>query len=1037
MNAIARFFVENNKFTLVLSLAALLFGLSGLLTLTSESFPDVNIGTAIISTYYDGATASDIETKITKPLEEEIRRVKGLKKVKSLSQAGTSRIVTVVDIDNYEVEEVISDLQRAVDRATGLPQDLLAPPAFFEVKSEEFPVIELAVLGSNVGRLRDEAADLLKEELEDNKKISNVLFYGFRERRFNIFLNLELLKKNHVAINEVMMALQKRNITVPGGKLEKNVEQQLLRIESKALSAEELGEIIVRSNFAGQSVQIKDIARVEDSSEDIATLARYNGQPATILTISKKAGADIVDLSQEIKQKLEEFKQKYKGELDFIVFNDEGIRVGNRVDVLSSNAVVGLVLVVFFLLLFMPGWVGIVTSLSLPLAIMITVGMLPVMGMSINTITIIAMVIAIGMLVDNAVVISENFTRLREEGVDSKEAILQSIRDLWVPVSATAFTTIAAFMPMLVTSGVLGQFIRGIPIVVSLALLISLLESFFLLPARLNLIGNKVRVKKNDNTDKKDWFVDIVQPRFVALMAILIRFRYLVLIGFIGSLVLSIVLMAVANKLILFPADQTEIYLGRLELPQGSRIEVTDEVAADVMTQIKESLGSKLAHMIVRVGAAETDPMDPKGRMGAPVALIMMFVTDETKNNVPTNEVLADLREIKHSKLKRLSFEALVNGPPIGDPLDVTFRSNSEESLKEVSKRVVDYLSEINGVFDVKTDQVSGDDEVLIEMKYDLIARLGLTPFDVGSALRVAIAGQKIGDVNLKNREVDYFLRLRDEDRQDLNQLGQVKILDPVGNLISLSSLAEFKKQSGQADVKRYDFRRAITVTANINDEVVTSVEVNAKVEEFFGALKNDFKDVTLTFGGEGENTKESFQSLVKALVLSIVGIFALLVLIFRSYLRPFIILTTIPLGLVGFSIAFYLHDRPISFMALIGVIGLGGIIVNSGIVLISFIEQMRQESQLDLHEILAQASMIRLRAVVVTSLTTISGLLPTAYGIGGSDEFIIPLTMALAWGLTSGTILTLVWVPCAYAILEDITLLSKKSLRVVMPRLS
>lgn len=327
----------------------------------------------------------------------------------------------------------------------------------------------------------------------------------------------------------------------------------------------------------------------------------------------------------------------------------------------------------------------------------------------------------------------------------------------------------------------------------------------------------------------------------------------------------------------------------------------------------------------------------------------------------------------------------------------------------------------------MEVQDIYGDEEVFVDIDYEKADLLGLNVDTVGKAIRTAVSGKVISDVNLNNKEVDLVLRYQEPYRQDIADLSRVKVLGRNGHLVPLSSFVHFRKENGTPHIKRFDYKRSKTVTANIDTNVISSVEANALVKQEFAGLKQKYKDISLVFGGEEESTKESMESLWNALILSIVGIFALLVFLFNSYLRPLIILSTIPLGLVGFSVAFALHGRPISFLALIGVIGLGGIIVNSGIVLITFIDELRREMSFEFEDVLVKASGMRLRAVVVSSLTTISGLLPTAYGIGGSDAILVPMTLAMAWGLTSGTILTLVWVPCAYAILEDLQQYSRR----------
>ncbi len=1020
MNYLAQFFIKNYKFTLILTAMTVMFGITGTLSLKSESFPSVEIGAVVITTRYDGATAEDIETKITKPIEEEIQKVAGIKLVKSTSQAGFSTIVTEVDIDKYSVGKVIADLQRAVDRTNGLPEDLKEKPLFTEVKSDEFPVIELAIIGENQNRKRDIIADQLMEDLKDNKKVSTITKFGFNERQFNIYLQTSKLDQLHVSLQEVYQALAMRNITVPAGEIKGSKDQRLIRIDGKANSVEEIKKLVIRSNFSGQRILLGDVAVIRDDAEEATTISSHNGKPATFLVVTKKAGSDLIELAAEVDSVLLEYKKKYEPEFDFQIFSNEGTRVGNRLSVLFSNGWQGIILVIIVLLFLMPGKVGLVTALSLPLAIAATMGFVQYMGFTLNTITIIALMIAIGMLVDNAVVISENFTRLRDEGFGVDEAILKTIRDLYPPVVATALATVAAFMPMLVTTGVMGQFIKAIPIVVTAALLLSLAESFFLLPTRLKLIGYKPQ-NSESGIQKKDYLDRVLVPAFEKLMTWVVDNKYKTSALYGAVLVFTFAMLIFVNKLNLFPSNQTEVYIGRLEAPRGMRIEETQKRVDRYVEKLKEKMNTRALHIVAVAGESTVDPSDPKGAVGSNLAMARIFVNQETQDNADTNDILTELRSVTSNDFERISFEALVNGPPVGDPVTVTFRSNNAGELDQVVDHLVKYLTKQPGIFDAKIDDVFGEDEVILDANYDQLARLGLTLDELGQNVRMAIAGMDVGDINLNNREVDYFMRLEESDRDSLDSLRRLQIPDNQGNLINLSKVTDFKLQKGSPQVKRYDGKRARTITANLNDDIITSIQANSLLLAEFEKIKGNYKTVTVVFGGEAEKTNESFQSLLNALVLSLVGIFALMVLVFRSYTSPFIIMTTVPLGLTGVAIAFFLHRMDLSFMALIGVIGLGGVIVNSGIILISFIEQMKEDAKLGLREILIKASCMRLRAVLATSVTNIVGLIPTAYGIGGVDYFIIPMAMALAWGLTTGTLFTLIWVPPAFGILEDL----------------
>ncbi len=1016
MKKLSSFFIENYKLTIVISFFVIIFGVKGIRELHSESYPQVDFAMAIVTTIYDGASAEDIEVKITKPIEDEIRSVSGLKDVVSTSQAGMSTIFIRADLDNIDVDVVMSDLQKAVDRVSDLPADLQDAPKYLEINAGEFPVMQIAVVGSNQNRLRDSVADQLKEEMEDSDKVLEVTMEGFRKREFHLLIDHQKLGYYHIGINEILNKVGMRNQNIPGGNLKGGSTQQLLRIEGKIRTKKELQDILIRSNFSGQKIYLKDVATVVDDKAEIDVITHYDGQEATLMIVKKKEGADTIALVEEVMKSVERFRERHKGELKFVLFQDEAVEVQKKLDVLSSNALSGLVLVMLFLFIFLPGRIGLLASMSLPLAVLVAIGLMPILGMTLNAITILALVIALGMLVDNSVVISENFSRLRRDGLTALDAATRSIAKLWLPITATASTTIAAFLPMLVTKGIMGQFIKSIPLVVTCALIISLGESFFLLPMRLVRWGGHVKIKADEK--KSDWFSRF-EIKFELFMRKMVVHRYWVSVGFLAIIVTSFFFMFVANKFILFPEEDTMIYKVRFEMPIGTKLEKTQEALGTITKNVKRILGDDIKHVIGRAGTSAAD-MDGKGSQGNNNGLITIQVTDHAKFNVLHSEILKRLRAYQPDFVESIAYESEVHGPPVGDPVNATFRSNNMKSLQGMIDLVMKDLKKIPGVFDVEVDDVIGDDQIFVEIDYQKADRLGFSVQSVGNIIRAAVAGKVISDVTLDNKDVDILLKLKQKYRKDLNSLKSLQVMDARGNLVPLGSFANFRIETGTPRIKRFDFKRAKTVTANLDEEKITSVAANLKLNKIFEKYMDDYSDVSMVFGGMGETTKESVESLFQALILSLIGIFALLVFVFHSFLRPFIIMTTIPLGLFGFSIAFYIHQRPVSFLALIGIIGLGGIIVNSGIILISFIDQMRDEGKLSLDHVLAKASGLRLRAVLVTSLTTICGLLPTAYGVGGRDAMLIPMTLAMAWGLTSGTILTLVWVPCFYAIIED-----------------
>lgn len=1016
MKFLTEFFLRNFKLTIVVTLFVVVFGALGLRSMNAESWPSVNFATAIITTIYPGASPEDIEALITKPIEDEIRTVSGLKDVKSQSRTGQSVIVVRIDMDNEDEEEVMDDLQKAVQRVSDLPSDLEQQPKFLELNSEEFPAIEVAVLARGPPMRKHEIADELIDELEDLPDAKNVNTTGFREREFVVALDRKRMEELHVGVNEVMAKLRSRNISIPGGPVDGGRSQKIVKLEAKVESAKELGSIVIRSNFSGQIIYLRDIAVVTDSGEEPLTLASHNGEPAVLLTINKKAGSDTLDLAADVETVLKKYRKNYGDELRLEVFNDEADRVRDKLDTLRNNALSGLGLILLFLLIFMPGRVGVVTAMSLPIGIMFTFGLMPIFGLNLNSLSILGFIIAMGNLVDNSIVISDNFINKRRDGQDVMSAIQDSVGELWKPITATAIATIAAFLPLLVTKGVMGEFIKPIPIVVTLAMLVSLIESFFLLPIRVALVGKKVKTKKEEK--KENWF-DRWRAKFEVLMRVILRHRYITS-GICAALILSsFLLMYFANTFILFPSEQTEIYIARIDAPRGTELKTTARYVRELSQKILEVTPEWTREVTGRAGTSKVEPREPKGADGESQGLIVIYAKDFAKFNIPHTQFLAKLRELETSSYGEVTFEEQVNGPPVGDPISATFRSDDSKALVKAIDEMKEKVSAIEGVRDLRTDEVIDANEILVDLDYEDADRRGLSVSDIGTTIRAALQGIFVSDVTLENEEVNIRVKFRENFTESPSQLKEIRIMDRRGNLVPLGGVANFDLERGTPEIRRLDYKRAKTLLGSVDEEIVSAFSVNQFIKEEWSRIQERYPDVTLVFGGVEESTQDSIDSLFSAMGLALIGIFALLVFMFNSFLRPFIIMLTIPLGFIGFSVAFYLHGKPISFLALIGIVGLTGIIVNSGMVLIEFIEIARKEKD-NLEEALVRASSQRLLAVLATAFSTMLGLFPTAYGVGGEDAMLIPITLAMAWGLTSGTFLTLIFIPPAYMISEE-----------------
>jgi multidrug efflux pump subunit AcrB len=1018
VDKVFRFFIDNHKLSFTLTIFLIVYGIIGLSNINREAIPPVNFAAAVITTEYPGSSPEEVEQKITVKIEDEIRTVSGVREVKSVSLSGRSIITVRMEVDNIDIEGAMGDLQRAVQRVSDLPPDIRENPILQEVNSDELPVIELAITGEQKNRERDAWADRIKTILEDVNGVSSIELNGFTERQFQILLDPAKMRKNMVSTCDVVRAVRSHSLNVPAGYIETKSKRKLVRVRGRVRSLRDVEEIVIKSNFLF-NVKVKEIGRVVDGAEDPRVIARVNGVPATLITVVKKASADALETARRIDKKINTIQSGLPEGFQLIVYDNEADRIKARLDVVVTNALTGLLLVLVILLIFLPGRIGVVTALSLPLAILATLGTMAANGINFNVITMLSIVIVIGMLVDNSVVISENYARLRQEGLDTGEAALQAVRQFWIPITATVLTTIAAFLPMLVTKGIMGQFIKYIPIVVTFALVLGLVEAFFILPARLKFTFRGDVAEKTGNS-LSSFFMKF-EESFTRFMRWGIRRRYIVFLTITVILLSSITLNIFGNHFELFPNEAVEVYVARYELEEGATLERTASAGTILMEEVKKIMGDDVSNYVQKSGIAQVGIDDPKRRDGENVGMLSIYVPLARARNMDASETLEKLRKIKVSEFKALEFANLVNGPPVGNALNLVLRSTDYKEIRAMADLVIKDVAEIEGVKNLGDDEIKGTEEYLIEFDESLIARAQLTVEAVGNCMRAALQGITASTVNLSSEEFDLVVRYGDKYRGSIEKLLNAEVLNNTGNLIKLRKVARVKKRKGPSVKKHFDYLPSIIVTSDIDPNVISSVGLNLKAREIVEKYKNRFPNVSFKFGGEEESTRESLVSLFQAMILALFSIFVILIFLFRSFSKPLLILSSIPLGLVGVSWSFFLHNKPLSFLALIGVVGLAGIIVNSAIVLMSYIDELQNSTDMDFYDILAFASGKRLRAVTVTSITTVGGLLPTAYGLGGYDPTLVPMTFALAWGLISGTVLTIVWIPCGTAVLYDI----------------
>lgn len=1012
------FFISNPRLVILVSLAFVVMGTRGLLNLQRESIPPVDFARAIISTVYPGSSSAEVEELITSKIENEIRSVNHLKDVHSTSQSGLSLINIRIDIDKTDTEKVINELHQSLQNVQGLPPEVLDPPRLTHIDTNKNKnVMSLYVSGPDKRRQRDEISFNLKTRLEKLSGISEVQINNYRKREFLVLLSQEKMDQLYVSSADVILALEQKKMDVPAGHMESPKKQNLVRVIGKIRTVEDLENTIVRSNFSGQKILIKDIALVMDSHEkEIQKEYFYHegqvkGQklkPSTLLSITKTIKADTLNLIAGIQNTVQNFKRNFGKEYEILTGFDESQNIKRRLSAVINNALTGLFLIVVVFFLFLPSRMGLMVSFSLPLSILGSFAILPFMGVSFNVITMLAFVICIGMLVDNSVVIAEYYSRLiTEEKKSPLEAAQQSVRQFAKPITATVLTTIVAFLPMLVTTGVMGEFVKWIPIVVTLALLVSLFESFFLLPNRLQWLSQKKPSPYQTFFLNKLYRLESYFEKGVQK----ITAKKYISLSLIALLVLlTALLFHYGSRVDLFAARSPEFYTANLEPQANSSLSIVDREAKRIANKMQAVFGGEKTIKWMSVS------------LNTEQANVLLRVKASVLKQLQYKNILTELRKTEKGNLKTLSFDILKGGPPVGRALRAAIQSNDRRKIRQFIKEITPEIAKIPGIINLKSDpDTDRGKEYKVQVQPNTLARLGLGFQSVGRTLRTALEGQIITELTENNES--FYIRVKYNPRQitSLEDLKQIKIRERMGRLIPLSEVAKIEEMPSEPDRKSYNFAPVVFLEAGINDKQTTSLKVNREAKKIIEEKIKKYPSLTFKMIGEQETTDESLRSLFNAAILAVFAIFVILIILFKSFLLSFLILTCIPLGLIGVVWAFFLHQRPLSFFAMIGVVGLAGVVVNSAIILVSFILKLKKDQpDRPLSEIVVHASRIRFRPILITNLTTLGGLLPTAYGLAGFEPLLMPMTLALFWGLFTATFLTLVWIPCAMLMIED-----------------
>ncbi len=1016
MEFLIRFFASRHKLAWMGTLTVIGLGIATLTNINRSQYPTVDLDQMVITTRYPGASSEDVELNVTNKIEDELKGVTGLKRVTSVSSENVSIITVELESDLSDAQKVKDEVTESVGRVSDFPSEVDESPRITEIKTTIFPIMEVGLVGDiPYGDLREHAR-IFEKKLKEIKGVSNTKRYGYLDREIKIEIIPEKLREYQISIEEVIGAIQQRNIRLTGGTLESYTSERNVVTLAQFRDPKEVEEVVIRSTYQGPLTKVKDIAVVRDAFEETVVESRLNGRAAISFLVEKAENADILRTSKAIKDLLVEQSAFLPDGVEFATRYDISLNVENQFNIVRTNGAFGLAFVFIVLTLSLSWRISIWVALGIPVSVLGTIFMLPLFGVHLDSVTLTAIVIVVGIVVDDAIIIAENIYRRREMGDSPINAAVNGLKEVWMPVLTTVLTTFLAFSPMFFMPGMMGKFVVVIPITVSLALLVSLFESFFALPAHMMPGMRKHSVDKRKNS--KGVFEYMVH-HFAQLLRFFLRVRYLTVLGFIISMAVAFLYAANNMKFVLFPSQAADRFVGRIELPTGSSLRATSDIMKKIEAIIEALPAGEVASYGTRSGAFSDLVDTEKENFGT----IMVDLTPFSKRDRTADQIVEDVRAKANALegIGSVTFQIDSGGPPAGRPVTVRIVGTDDSKRREVAALVSAELEKTKGVVDIESDDKPGKEQIELDIDYEALARLELNVATIANNVRIAYDGDVVTSVRYGPEDVDFRVTLPIERRKDLKTLEELPIPNAKGRLIRLNQVADLKVGPGPSSFQHYQSDRSITVTADVVQDIVTAQEatlgVIAKID-----VNQNFPGIRLVAGGETQETQESIQGLIIAFIFGLVGIYFLLVLLFDSFTQPFMVMMAVPFGLIGVIITFAIHDETLSFLAMIGTVGLVGVVVNDSLVLVDKLNKLRRADENGpVIEVVIQGTSSRFRAIILTTMTTVAGLLPLAYGIGGADAYMGPMALALGYGILFATPLTLVLLPSLYLISNDI----------------
>ena len=1031
MNRAIAWFAGNHVAANLLMLFFVAGGLVMAFTMKIEVFPETSLDKISITVEYPGASPAEVEESVTSRIEEKIAGIDGVRRIDSVSREGMSSI-TVELMQGWDLAKALDEVKAEVDRITTLP-DEAEKPLVREI-TRRAQVLWAAVYGDAPESTLKALAEQMQDDITNLPGVTVTELFGVREGEILIEVSEDTLRRYGLTLQQVAQAVAKSSLDLPAGSIKTKGAEIMLRAKGRRYHAEDYANVPILTNPDGSQITLGQIAKLKDGFEDSDLYARFQGKPAALIQVYRVADQNALSVASEVKQYLKQLEPNLPAGISAGVFGDRAIILKSRLDLLLRNMAFGLALVALVLGAFLEVRLAFWVALGIPISFLVSIFFLPRLDVSINMISLFAFILVLGIVVDDAIVVGENIFKKREEGVTPLKAAIEGAIEVGPPVVFSVLTTVAAFAPLLMGTGMMGKVMRNIPVVVIMVLMGSLLESLFILPAHLARSRAKIGPAATGRREKitSRWLKRFIAGPYARILDLSLRWRYATV-----ALGLCILLLAVGTftggwlKFTLFPKVEGDILQAHLTMVPGTPVERTTEVVKQIEAAAEKGIGqegakisktgkSLLDYSVSLVGVQTGGPHGA-GDSGSHVATVFAQLLNGEERDVNAEALNQRWRETMPPvpDADTLSFQSEIFSP--GNAIEVHLSHADDSVLKAAVADLKASLKAYPGVFDVSDSFTRGKDELQIDLK-PTGRTLGLTLSEVSSQVRHAFYGAEALRLQRDKDEVKVMVRYPEAERKSLGDIERMRIRTPDGMEVPFAQVAQVRLAQSYASIDRAQRRRVVKVTGDVNENISNANEIRQDItEDVMPALAARYPGLRYDMEGAAREQRESMADVQQGFLLALFGIYVLLAIPFRSFSQPFIVMAAIPFGVVGAMVGHLIMGMNLSILSLFGIVGLSGVVVNDSLLLVHQANRLRADEGLSVWEAVRQAGALRFRPILLTSVTTFAGLTPIILEKSLQAQFLIPMAVSLGFGVIFATGITLILIPCGYLIQDDI----------------